>query len=216
MAVPTYVGIIIDIVIALVLVFSFIGGLKQGAVKEFLNLLAFIIALSLTGAFTVYVHGWLGFIADPLWRDFFAFLATMGLIMIVLHLVFLLPRVLLDKVWNGGFIWNVLGGIFGVVNTALGLVLLVVLLDMYPVVNWLGDSLAASNVMNWLVASFGSIILSLLHMTGAYLQALDINISFYAALWEVVSGKSAVALPGCLSSPISAFASPDKIYTPAA
>jgi len=179
MVVPTYAGIIIDLIVALVLVFSFLGGLKEGAVKEFLNLLAFIIALSLTGAFTGYVWGWLSFITDHVWRDFFTFLLTMGMITIILHLVFILPRGLLDKVWSGGFIWNALGGILGVVNTALGLVLMVILFDMYPVLNWLSDLLGASNVLNWLVSSFGSIILSLLHMTGTYLQALDINISFY-------------------------------------
>lgn len=180
MAVPAYAGFIIDVVIALVLVFSFIGGLKEGAVREFLGLLAFIVALSLTGAFKAFVWGWLGFIQDSLWRDFFAFLVAMGIIMIVLHLVFILPRVLLAKVWNGGFIWNALGGIFGAVNTALGLVLLVVLLDMFPVLDWLGDMLAASGLMNWLVSSFGSTILTLLHMTGPYIQSLGISISFCA------------------------------------
>ncbi len=178
MVVPTYAGIIIDVIVALVLFFSFIGGLKEGAVREFLGLLAFIIALSLTGAFTAYVWGWLSFVTDQLWRNFFTFLATMGIILIILHLVLLLPRVLLDKVWNGGFIWNVLGGIFGVVNTALGLVLMVILFDMYPVLGWLNDLLGASNLLNWLVSSFGSIILSLLHMTGAYLPALHVSISF--------------------------------------
>ncbi|MCX6002401.1 MAG: CvpA family protein, partial [Chloroflexi bacterium] len=120
MAVPTYAGIIIDLIVALVLVFSLIGGLKQGAVKEFFGLLAFIVALSLTGAFTAYVWAWMSFATDHLWRAFFTFLVTMGIILIVLHLVFLLPRNLLDRIWNGGFIWNVLGGIFGLLNTALG------------------------------------------------------------------------------------------------
>jgi uncharacterized membrane protein required for colicin V production len=179
MAVPAYAGFIIDVIVALILVFSFIGGLKEGAVKEFLNLLAFIIALSLTGAFTGYVWGWLSFIQDHLWRDFFTFLLTMGIITIILHLVFILPRSLLDKVWNGGFIWNALGGIFGVANTALGLVLMVILFDIYPVLDWLSDLLGASNILNWLVSSFGSVILSLLHMTGAYYQAVGISISFF-------------------------------------
>jgi len=179
MAVPTFSGIIIDIIVTLVLVFSFIGGLKEGAVKELLGLLAFIIALSLTGAFTPYVWGWLSFVTDHLWRDFFTFLATMGIITIILHLILILPRNLLDKVWNGGFIWHALGGIFAVVNTALGLALMVILFDIYPVLDWLSDLLAASNLLNWLVSTFGSIILSLLHMTGAYLQALHISISFY-------------------------------------
>jgi uncharacterized membrane protein required for colicin V production len=179
MVVPTYAGIIIDLIVALVLVFSFLGGFKAGAVKEFLGLLAFIIALSLTGAFTAYVWGWLSFAPDHLWRAFFTFLITMGIILIILHLVFILPGNLLDKAWNGGFIWSALGGIFGVVHTVLGLVLMVILFDLYPVLNGLSDLLGASNVLNWLVSSFGSIILSLLHMTGAYLQALNINISFY-------------------------------------
>ena len=168
MAVPTYAGIIIDLIVALILVFSFIGGLKGGAVREFFGLLAFIIALSLTGAFTAYIWGWMSFVPDYLWRSFFTFLVTMGIILLILHLVFLLPRYLLDKVWNGGFIWYALGGIFGLLNTALGLVLMVTLFDIYPVLGWLSDLLAASNLLNWLVSSFGSIILSLLHMTGAY------------------------------------------------
>lgn len=168
MVVPTYAGIIIDLIVALVLVFSFLGGLKEGAVRGFFGLLAFIIALSLTGAFTAYFLGWMSFVPDHLWRAFFTFLVTMGIITIILHLVLMLPRHLLDKVWNGGFIWNALGGIFGVVNSALGLVLMVILFDIYPVLNWLSDLLTASNVLNWLVSSFGSIILSLLNMTGAY------------------------------------------------
>lgn len=172
MAVPAYAGIIIDIVVALVLVFSFLGGLKDGAVREFFGLLAFIIALSLTGAFLTYVRGWMSFIQDQVWRDFFAFLVTMGIITLVLHLVFILPRSLLNGVWEGGFIWSALGGLFGLANTALGLVLMVILFDMYPVLGWLNDLLGASNVLNWLVSNFGSVVLSLLHMTGAYWQAL--------------------------------------------
>jgi uncharacterized membrane protein required for colicin V production len=179
MVIPNFTGIIIDLVIALVLFFSLLGGLKEGAVKEFFGLLAFVIALSLTGAFMPYVLPWLSFIPDHLWRDFFTFLATMGIILIILHLVFILPRNLLDKVWDGGFIWNALGGVFGLANTALGLVLMVILFDMYPVLDWLNDLFAISNLLNWLVSSFGSVIFSLMHMTGAYLQALAISISFY-------------------------------------
>jgi uncharacterized membrane protein required for colicin V production len=168
MAVPTYAGIIIDLIVALILVFSFLGGLKEGAVKEFFGMLAFIIALAFTGAFMVYVLGWMSFAQDSLWRAFLTFLVTMGIILIVLNLALLPPRYLLDKVWNGGFIWSVLGGIFGVVNTALGLVLMVIILEIYPVLNWLSGWLAASNILNWLVSSFGSTIITLMHMTGIY------------------------------------------------
>jgi len=80
----------------------------------------------------------------------------------------LLPRHMLDNIWNGGFVWNALGGIFALINSALGMVLMVILLDMYPVLPWLNDLLDASNVLNWLVSSFGSVILTLMHITGTY------------------------------------------------
>jgi uncharacterized membrane protein required for colicin V production len=168
MIVPTYAGGIVDLMVALVLVLTFLGGWKEGAVKGFLGLLAFIVALSLTGAFTAYVLGWMSFTPDHVWRAFFAFLVTMGIILVILHLAFLLPRRMADNVWNGGLIWNALGGIFGVVNCALGLVLMVILLGIYPVLNWLNALLASSNVLNWLVSSLGPIILSMMHITGVY------------------------------------------------
>jgi len=168
MAVPTYAGIIVDLIVALIMVFSFLGGLKNGAVREFFGLLAFIIALSFTGAFMAYVLGWMSFAQDHLWRAFLGFLVTMGIILIVLHLALLPPRYLLDKVWNGGFFWNALGGICGIVNCALGLALVVILLKIYPVLSWLNDLLAASSVLNWLVSCFSSFIFWLLHMAGSY------------------------------------------------
>ena len=168
MVVPTYAGIIIDILVVLILVFSFLGGLKKGAVKGMLDLLAFVIALSFTGAFIFYVLGWMSFAPDYLWRALLSFLITMCVISIIMHLVLLLPRHMLDNIWNGGFVWNALGGIFALINSALGMVLMVILLDMYPVLPWLNDLLDASNVLNWLVSSFGSVILTLMHITGTY------------------------------------------------
>ncbi|MDD5647898.1 MAG: hypothetical protein PHY03_03085, partial [Dehalococcoidia bacterium] len=64
--------------------------------------------------------------------------------------------------------WSVLGGIFSVINSALGLVLMVLLLGIYPVLDWLNDLLAASGILNWLVSISGSGILYLMHMTGTY------------------------------------------------
>jgi hypothetical protein len=55
MDVPASMGIIIDVIIALVLIFSFLGGLKDGAVKKFVGLLAFVIALALTGVFSGFI-----------------------------------------------------------------------------------------------------------------------------------------------------------------
>ncbi len=168
MEIPVGAGLIVDLIVALILVFSFLGGLRKGAVKEFFGLLAFIVALPLTGLFTGYVSDWLQFIADSYWRAFFSFLLTMGIITIILYLLFWLPRSLLDRIWNGGFIWNVLGGIFGLTNVALRLVLMVTLFDIYPLLDWVNDLFLSSGVLNWLVAAFEPFILSLLRATIVY------------------------------------------------
>lgn len=174
---PATMGIIIDIIVALILIFSFLGGLKDGAVKELLGLLAFIIALPLSGLLTGFVSGWLSFVADNTWRTFLAFLLTMGILIILLHIIFWFPQKLLEKVWSGGLIWSILGGVFGLANAVLGLVLIVRLLQIYPVLTWLNDILDTSTILNWLASNFGGVISLLLNtIPSNMLQAL-FNIS---------------------------------------
>jgi uncharacterized membrane protein required for colicin V production len=155
-------GIIIDVIVALILIFAFLGGLKDGAVKELFGLLAFIIALPLSGLLTGFISGWLSFVSDSTWRAFLAFLLTMGILIILLHIVFWFPKNMLEKVWNGGLIWNMLGGIFGLANAVLGLLLMVRLLEIYPVLTWLNDILDTSSILKWLASTFGGIIALLL------------------------------------------------------
>lgn len=155
-------GVITDIIVALILIFSFIGGLRHGAVREFFSLAAFIIALLLTGLFVGHVTGWLSFVGIVTWRNFLAFLLTMGLILIVMFLILWIPRYYMNKVWDGGFMWSLLGGIFGLIDCALGLALLVKLLNIYPILSWLNSILASSHILNWLVTNFGPFVLMLL------------------------------------------------------
>lgn len=168
MQVPSFAGIIIDIIVGLTLVLSFIGGLKRGAPRELFGLVAFLVALLLVGAFVVYVNVWLAFVPENLWRAFLTFLLTMAIILIVMSLVLLIPRHLLESVWNGGFVWSMLGGIFALLNNALGLATTLVVLDIYPVMPWLDDWLATSCILNWLLSSLGPTVLTILHATLAY------------------------------------------------
>ncbi|MGA2368802.1 MAG: CvpA family protein, partial [Dehalococcoidia bacterium] len=108
MDIPSAFGVVADIIVALILIFSLIGGLRQGAVKEIFGLAAFVIALLLTGLFIGYVTGWLSFIGIVTWRNFLAFLLTMGLILFAMFLIFWIPRYFIAKIWDGGFIWSLL------------------------------------------------------------------------------------------------------------
>jgi hypothetical protein len=86
---------------------------------------------------------------------------------------------LLEKVWNGGFFWSLLGGVLGTLNSALGLVLLVSLIDIYPVLPWIDDVFVSSQVLNWLVNTFGAFIMTLLK--GIHSTGLVASISFFSA-----------------------------------
>ncbi|MCX6004724.1 MAG: CvpA family protein [Chloroflexi bacterium] len=158
MSIQPGVGILIDFIVALILIFSFIGGLKEGAVKAFFSLLALIIALPLAGLFYVYISSWLVFMQDSNWRNILAFLLMLGIIMVILLFIFMLPRHLLEKIWNGGFFWSFLGGILGLLNSAVGLVVLVTLIEANPAADWARDVTLASNILNWLVSNLNPVV----------------------------------------------------------
>ncbi len=162
MNITSFFGVLTDILVSLILVFSLIRGVRHGAVREFFGLVAFVIALLLAGLFTHYVVGWLSFIGDLNWRNFLAFLLAMAIILVVAYLILWIPRHFIDKVWDSGFVWSLLGGIFALIDCALGLALTVKLLNLYPVLNWLNSVLASSQVLSWLSANFGPFITWLL------------------------------------------------------
>jgi uncharacterized membrane protein required for colicin V production len=174
MEISTSVGIVFDIIVALVLAFSFIGGLKGGAIKEFFGLAAFLIALLLVGTFRGYFNGWFSFVLDKNWRAIISFLVTLAIISILLHILFWLPRHLLEKIWEGGFLWSLLGGALNSMNSALGLVLLVELLDTYPALGSLDALLSASHVVDWLVNTFGAFVISLMQLVNYTLPLASI------------------------------------------
>lgn len=151
-------SIILDIIVALILVFSFIGGFRSGAVKEFFSLLSLIIALPVSGFFYGWVTSWFAFINDFNWQHLLGFLVTLCIIIIVLQLLFMLIRPLIDKVWSGGFMWNMAGGIFNLINTVIGLIVVVTLLKTYPVWPWLNDLLASSQILYWLTSHLGIVL----------------------------------------------------------
>jgi uncharacterized membrane protein required for colicin V production len=177
---PAYVGTITDIVIVLILIFSFIGGVRGGAVKEFFGLLAFLLSIPLAGMFCKYLLSWFSFVSDSAWRGFLTFLLTMAIIIIIIYLILWIPRHFLEKVWNGGFFFGFLGGVFGLINAALGLVFVISLLDIYPVFPLLDEIFVTSGVLNWLVNACGAFILTLLRSSN--LTGLTASISFFAVL----------------------------------
>jgi uncharacterized membrane protein required for colicin V production len=149
--------LLISIIIGLVLFFSFVGGTLQGAAKSFFSLLSLIIAIPIAGRFFQGLASILSFLPGENWENFLSFFILLGLSIVILHFVFYIPRKVMEKIWNGGFIFRLTGGILNLLGAAIGFVLLTLVITIYPVWGWLANTLNDSGIIIWLISNFGFI-----------------------------------------------------------
>ncbi len=145
----------VNILALLILIFSIFGGLKEGAVKQFFSLLALIIAIPLAGRFYYLVAIIFSFLPGSNWENFVGFFITLGLVSVIFHLVFFLPRKLIQKLWKKGVIFRLLGGALSIFNAAIGMVVFTLVLDAYPIFDWLQRAVTSAGVLVWLVDHLG-------------------------------------------------------------
>ena len=145
----------VNIIVIIILFFSFIGGLKEGAVKQFVNLLAIIIALPLAGLSYHLLATILAFLPGTKWENFVGFFVTLALISVILQLLFLVPRKIAQKIWKKGMLFRLLGGGLNILNAGIGMVVFALALGSYPVIDWLAQAIVNASVVVWLVNSLG-------------------------------------------------------------
>ena len=153
--------VIVDIIVTLIFIFSFISGLKAGAVKEFFGLIGLFIALPVTGVTYGLIAGLLSFLPGENWENFFGFFITLAIVSIIVFLILLIPRKLLQVAWSGGFLSSIIGGVLNVFNAAIGLVVFVLLVQTYPIMDWLLSAVTGSSVLAWLTANLNFVQLLL-------------------------------------------------------
>lgn len=154
----------VDIIVALILLFSFLGGIKEGAVKSFFSLLTFLIALPLTGLSYHFIANLLSFLPGTNWENFFGFFITLAIITIILSLISLIPRKLIEKIWGGGILSRLIGAALSLFNAALGLAVFVLVLKAYPIFDWLESAVTSSTILTWLATNL------------AFIQSLLLNV----------------------------------------
>jgi len=145
----------VSILAVLILLFSFIGGLREGAVKSFFSLIALFIAIPLAGVSYHLLANVLSFLPGDNWENFVGFFVTLAVISIALHFVLLLPSKFAQKVWNKGVLFRLIGGILNILNAAVGMVVFTILIQAYPIISWLEQTVAGSGVLIWLVMHLG-------------------------------------------------------------
>ncbi len=143
----------VNVIASFILFFSFIGGFKKGAVKQLFSLIALLIAIPLTGISYHILAGILSFIPGENWGNFIGFFITLAIISVILRFVFLLPRKFAKKVWRKGVVFRLVGGALNIFNAAIGMVVFALVLQAYPIFDWLGEVMAGSGVLTWLVVN---------------------------------------------------------------
>lgn len=149
--------IVVSIIAVLILIFSIFGGLREGGVKPFFRLLATLISIPIAGVSYKGLADILYFIPGKNWENFIAFFVMLAVVNIILYFAFLLPGRALKKAWPGGVFFCVLGAIFNLVNTAIGMVVFALVLNAYPIFDWLERAVSGSNVIAGLVSLFSCV-----------------------------------------------------------
>jgi len=148
---------LVSLFVIFILLVSLLAGLKEGAVKHFFNLVAVLIAIFIAGLFYHLIAGLLSFLPGENWGGFIGFFITFAIVTALMHLAFLLPRRIIQKIWKRGLIYRLLGGALNAVNASIGLTVLALVLFAFPIFDGLARWVTGSSVMSSLVNVFGFI-----------------------------------------------------------
>ena len=145
-----------DIIISIIFIFVFIGGLRQGVFRSIFSFTSLIISIPVTGLLYHFLAGIFSFIHDENWSNFLGFLITFIVISVLLSLIFWIPTKIM-KLGEGGILSAIIGGVFALTGFCISLVLFTILIETYPVWNWLVGVLEGSQIVKVLLTIFGFI-----------------------------------------------------------
>ncbi len=143
--------ILVDILAVIILIFSFLGGLKEGAVKHFFNLIVLIVAILVAVRCYHWIAIVLSFLPGTNWENFVGFFIALALVSVILHFIFLLPRKIVQKIWKRGTLFRLLGGALNIVSASIGMVVFTLTVGAYPIFGWLERAVTGSGVLTWLM-----------------------------------------------------------------
>ncbi len=148
---------LVSLFVIFILLVSVFAGLKEGAVKHFFNLVAVLVAIYIAGLAYYLISGLISFFPGENWEGFIGFFITFAIVTALMHLAFLLPRRIIQKIWKRGLMYRLLGGALNAVNASIGLVVFALVMNAFPIFGWLARWVAGSSVMSSLVNIFGFI-----------------------------------------------------------
>jgi len=147
--------ILVSIIAVILLILSVFNGFREGALKQTVSIISLLAAIPLAGLCYHWLESLFSFLPGENWEGFFGFIITMGIIMVLIQLILWLPRKHFEKGWNEGALFRLVGSALGFFNAAIGMVLFALVLNAYPIFDWLQSAVSGSGVINWLSSWLG-------------------------------------------------------------
>ena len=144
------------IIAIIVLLFGFVVGQKEGAVKIASSLIAHLIAIPLAGISYQLLASLFSFLPGENWDNFVGFFTAKYLIILILYLVFLfLSKRFIRKDWKKGIFFRLIGGLLTSLNSAMGMVTLFLAVEAFPMSGWVERVVLGSGFLEWLAINLG-------------------------------------------------------------
>ncbi len=147
--------IVVSIIAVIILILSLFNGFREGVLKQAVSIISLLAAIPLAGLCYNWLASLFSFMPGENWENFLGFIITMGIIMVLIQLIFWLPRKRFEKSWNEGMLFRSIGAVLSFFNAAIGMVLFAIVLNAYPIFDWLQSAVSGSGVINWLGSWLG-------------------------------------------------------------
>ncbi len=145
---------LVSILAVVILVLSFFGGMKEGAVKQFFSLAILLVAILLAGMSYRLIALILSFLPGGNWENFIGFFIALALASVILHVLTWIPRRIARAMWKKGLIFRLVGGVLNLIQVSIGLTLFTLVIAAYPILGWLEEAITGSGVMMGLLERF--------------------------------------------------------------
>jgi len=166
----------LDFIIAIILIASILGGLKDGAFKSTGLLVATLVAIPLAGL-SYRLPSWaLSFLPGTDWEGLLGFGIAFGLIRWLLETPVSIERWLTgEKRQAKGPLNRTIGGTANLLAVAMGVLLFSLAVTAYPVLSWLSSAILDSRLVVLLESRLGFVPAMLPHMFKAAAAAIHLG-----------------------------------------
>lgn len=147
--------ILVSIIAVIILILSLINGFREGALKQAVSIISLLIAISLAGLCYNWLASLFSFMPGENFENFVGFFLTMGIIMVLIQLLLWLPRRHFEKFWKEGLLLRSIGAVISFFSAAIMIAVFAVVLNAYPIFDWLQNAVSGSGVINWLGSWLG-------------------------------------------------------------